>query len=501
MRRLFTTGAVAALFCAPLVVSGASMARGAAAEPTTAPIVSVAPDAELNCTTANARNDWLQFFSFVQFPPGAYSCATVVSVQGFGLFGPSNFSDGDGTINGTPLQSYEPVSQTIDPPSPANGSTLTAVTVVSLPGTGLTLRQRDTYENGQDTVLTSVRIENTAAAARNIVVYRTGDCFPGSDPGFGLTGAHGAIGCEQAVMDGLNAVPIPGPVYMRWVPTRGASHFAISAVNDLRNAIRAGGPLTDACDCAAPHDIAAALSWSLDLAPAARATVAHQLTYSVRAGRDRTKVVAGAVVKKGVTHFTAVLTSSGHPIGGAAIKFVLGSLTVCSTTTNRQGEASCVVAGRVRPFVARYRGDTAHQPANGVYTPNMLPPPPPDPPGFPACAHFQHGGTALVSGGDAHSEHVAVATEAPPCPIVKYTAYGNGVEIGEMRGDLRTVGLAGDVETGIAVLYIDQPFGVVGPPCIYITATDTRTGVVLDTLPAPGEVPRCITQVGGQKFR
>ena len=84
---------------------------------------------------------------------------------------------------------------------------------------------------------------------------------------------------------------------------------------------------------------------------------------------------------------------------------------------------------------------------------------------------------------------------------MQYTAYGNGVEIGEMRGDLRTVSLTGEPLPGMAVLFIDEPFGAVGPSCIYLTATDTRTGVVLDTLPAPGESPRCITQVGGQKYR
>lgn len=500
MRRAGSTVALAALFCAPLVVGAADVARGADA-PSTSPIVSVAPDTVLNCTTSSVRSDWLQFFSYTQFPPDVHSCATVVSVQGLGLFGPPNFADFDGTITGTPLQPYEPVSQTIDAPSPANGSTLTAVTVVSLPGTGLTLRQRDTYVDGQDTVLTSVRVENGAAAARDVVVYRTGDCFPGSDPGFGLTGSHGAIGCEQAVMDGLNAVPIAGPVYIRWVPTRGASHFAISAVTDLRSAIRAGGPLTDTCDCATPHDIAAGLSWSLHLAPAAHATVAHQLTYSVRAGRDSSKVVAGVAVKKGVTHLTAVLTADGHPIAGATIDFVVGSLTACSDATNHKGEAACVVAGPVPQYVARYRGDTAYQPANGKYTPNPPPPPPPDPPGFPACGHFDRSGFALVTGGDTHSQMVAVTTDAPPCPIVKYTAYGNGVEIGEMRGDLRTISLTGETVPGVAALYIDEPFGAVGPGCIYVTATDTRTGVVLDTLPAPGESPRCIVQVGGQKFR
>ncbi len=499
MRRGGAALVIAALFCAPLVVAGPAGA-GAAAKPGAGPIVSVAPDSVLDCTTSSVRSDWLQFFAFNLFAQ-AYSCATVVSVAGFGLFGPPAFSDGDGTIGGKPLTPYDPVSQTTVAPSKANGSTLTVVTVVSLPGTGLLLRQRDTYVDGQDSVATTVRIENDAAVARGVVVYRTGDCFPGSDIGFGIAGG-GAVGCEQAVQDGLNAVPVAGAVYMRWTPTRGASHFDVGAVTDLRGAIRAGGALRDTCTCTnPPRDIATALSWSLLIAPAANATVAHQLTYSVRAGRDRPNIVAGAVIKNGVTSLTAVVTAAGHPISGATIDFVVGSLTACTAVTKHNGEASCVVAGPAPQYVARYRGDTTYQPANATYTPNPLPPPPSDPPGFPACGHFDRTGPALVSGGDTHSEEVAVATDAPPCPIVEYTAYGNGVVIGEMRGDLRTVSLTGEPLPGMAALYIDEPFGVVDASCTFVTATDTRTGVVLDTLPAPGESPPCLTAVEGQKYR
>ena len=139
-------------------------------------------------------------------------------------------------------------------------------------------------------------------------------------------------------------------------------------------------------------DIAAALSWSLHIAPAANATVAHRLTYSVGAGRIPSKVVAGASVKKGVTRLTAVVSFAGHRIPGATVDFVVGSLTACSGVTDSKGQAACVFAGAAPQFVARYRGDTVFLPANGNYTPNPLPPPPPDPPGFPACGHFDRTG-------------------------------------------------------------------------------------------------------------
>ena len=430
----------------------------------------------------------------------ARSCATVVAVSGFGLFGPPSFADDAGSLAGSTLHPYEPVSQTTVEPSAANGYTLTVETVVSLPGTGLLLRQTDTYVDGQNSVRTSVRVENAAAVARDVVVYRTGDCFPGSDPGFGLARGH-SVGCEQAVQDGLNAVRVAGPVYMRWDPLLGVSHFHVGAVADLRAAIGAGGPLADTCDCSKDQDIEAALSWSLHLGSGATQTVAHRLTYSDGAGRLAVKMVANAAFKKGATRFRATVTWAGYTIVGAPIDFVVGSLTACTGVTNSSGTASCVDPGRVPEFVARYRGDTTFKPANAAFTPKRPPRPAPDPPGFPACAHFDRTGVALVTGGDTHSITVFSTTEAPPCPIVQYTAYGDGIEIGAMRGDLRATDLFGSPVPGMAVLYIDSPFGSFGATCIFLTATDSRTGELLDTYAGSRDDQQCIDAVGGRSTR
>ena len=67
--------------------------------------------------------------------------------------------------------------------------------------------------------------------------------------------------------------------------------------------------------------------------------------------------------------------------------------------------------------------------------------------------------------------------------------------------DLRDTDLFGMPVPGMAVLFIEGAFGFVGPPCVYLTATDTRTGEVLGTFPGPGDAQQCIFQVGGQKYR
>jgi hypothetical protein len=182
------------------------------------------------------------------------------------------------------------------------------------------------------------------------------------------------------------------------------------------------------------------------------------------------------------------------------VDFVIGSLTVCSRISDLEGRASCDVAGPAPQFFVRVHGNAWHRPARATYTPNPLPPPLPDGPGFPACGHFD-GAIGLVTGGDAHSETVAASTEAPPCPVVKYTAYGDGVVIGQKLGDLRATDLLGNPISGMAALFIERPFGSVGPSCVVLTATDSRNGQLLDTFPAPDAPYPCMPEVAGQKFR
>ena len=70
-----------------------------------------------------------------------------------------------------------------------------------------------------------------------------------------------------------------------------------------------------------------------------------------------------------------------------------------------------------------------------------------------------------------------------------------------MRGDLRTTDLFDIPVPGMAVLYIDAPFGSLGATCIYLTATDSRTGELLDTYAGSREDQQCIDAVFWQKYR
>jgi hypothetical protein len=466
----------------------------------TSPLVNVAPDASLNCTTGSTRSDWLQFFSSGAVTPRALSCGTLVAVDGVGLFGPLNFGDSSGKVAGTPLLQVTPVRQTSISPRHSHDGALHVETVVKLGDTGLEVRERDTYRPGRETMTTAIAVENTGTHRRKVVVYRTGDCFPGSDVGFAIVG-NGAAGCEQAVQDGFVARPEPGPLYMRFSPTRGKSRFMAGGVFDVRAAIGSRLPLPDSCDCATAQDVAAALSWTLRIAPGAHAGVAQRLTLSRVAGRRATKLTAQVVGPAGRRRMVARLTAGHRALRHAAVTFEINEVAACSAATSKRGLASCPWPYSQPDFVARYRGDAWHQPARATFLSTGTVPVP-HPPGFPACAHFDRTRTALISGGDGHFEWIAAPTDAPPCPNVNYVAWQRGGgEVAELLGDGRTTTLVGEVVPGFVGMFVTTPLGAVTDGCIYLTATDTRTGEQLDTYPAPTDSPPCLSAVAGQKFR
>ncbi len=180
--------------------------------PATAPLVAIGSDANLNCFPQNVSNDWLQFWHFDTVRPVQYSCATLVSVPGVGLFGPASFADSSGLVAGTQLRNYTPMSQSIEAHR--------VRTTVALPGTALTLVQTETYVRGTSMRI-DVDIRNSGAATANVVVYRTGDCFRGDDISFAITGAE-SVGCEQALERGVVTRPSPGDIFIRFQPSRSA---------------------------------------------------------------------------------------------------------------------------------------------------------------------------------------------------------------------------------------------------------------------------------------
>jgi hypothetical protein len=467
--------------------------------PATAPLIDIGSDATLNCFPRNVSNDWLQFWSYLVAVPAEYSCATVVSVPGVGLFGPREFADSNGLVAGQPLHSFTAVSQSI--------GAHRVRTTVALPGTGLTLVQTESYRRGTSLQI-DVDVRNSGATSANVVLYRTGDCFKGDDISFAITGA-GSVGCEQARERGLVARPSPGDIFIRYEPltvpgtsshdhaTRAMS--AAGGVDTVRRAIATGAPLANTCECGTPVDAAAALSWSLAVPAHGHLTASHLLTMSTGEGRDRTTITGEVRGRDGHVKVSAhVTTAGGRPLRGVRVLFERGSFTACSAITDRWGRANCRAAGDRDAFTATYFGDTTYRPAGveiGRTDTDVR-----QPPSFPACAQFDPGpsGLGLVIDGDGHYQTVIGVTLAPPCPTVLYRARSNGVVLGAARGDLRTTSLTGQPVTGLANLYLDDAHA---SGCIVLESVDLRTGAVIDTVPSASSGKSCLDAVGGQKFR
>lgn len=461
---------------------------GWAFTPATAPLLSIGSDAQLNCFPKNVSNDWLQFWSTDATKPTEYSCATLVSVPGVGLFGPPGFADSSGFVAGQPLHSYAPVGQSV--------SADRVRTTVTLPGTALTLIQTETYRAGTS-MRVDVDISNRGPATANVVVYRTGDCFRGDDISFATTGP-GSVGCEQALQRGVVARPSPGDIFIRWqsLTVRGNSIPAKSVaggVNAVRSAIATGAGLANTCECGTPIDAAAALSWSLPVPARGHLAVSHRLTMSTGAGRHHT-TITGALSGE---HMTARVAAVSGPLPGVPVLFERGSLPFCTAITDATGRATCRTNGHRDIFTATYFGDTAHRPASTQFGRAH---PPRQPATFPACAQFDPGpfGFAFAINGDGHYQQVVATTLAPPCPTVLYRARSQGVVIGEARGDLRTTSPTGDPLAGLASLYLDDQHA---SGCIVLESVDLGTGAVVDTAPSATSGKPCLDSVGGQKFR
>ena len=478
----------------------------------TRPLVAFGSDAELNCFPQNVSSDWLQFWASDAAQPPEFSSATLVSVSGVGLFGPRGFADGNGLVAGRTLHSYLPIAQTV--------SARRVRTTVALPGTALMLVQTETYDRG-DSLRVAVDVRNGAGTNANVVVYRTGDCFPGDDVSYAITGA-GSVGCEEAFERGVIARPSPGDIFIRFQPLAAHRHAhhelrgstrhqhrdheptvrATSIAGDVhtvRAAIATGAALAGTCECGTPLDAAAALSWSLPVPAHDQATVSHLLTMSTGEGRRATTMTGQLSGHHGHWLLTARVRVAGRPLAGVPVLFERGSLTACTAVTDARGRAICRTDGRPDIFTATTFGDTTSRPASTRFG-HVDPYPPAQPPSFPACAQFDAGpgGIELAITGDGHYQQVIATTHAPPCPTVLYRARSYGHVIGEVRGDERATNLFGDPVAGFVYLYLDDQHA---SGCIVLESVDLRTGAVIDTAPSATSGKPCLDEVAGQKFR
>jgi MYXO-CTERM domain-containing protein len=213
------------------------------------------------------------------YPPESVpgDSGTFIFVSGV-LYAPDVHNHPGGTATGgigtfTP---FTPVSQTATTGMGTIQSPYQIVTVYDAGASGIRVTQTDRYVLGQESYTTQLDLASTATIARNLILYRAGDCYlGGSDSGFGFADrATGSIACTKTANN------MPADRVEQWLPISGGSHFYENHYSQVWTWIGSHRPFDDTCECATSMDNGAGLSWEVAILPGGSVTRAHVTTFS-----------------------------------------------------------------------------------------------------------------------------------------------------------------------------------------------------------------------------
>jgi hypothetical protein len=223
------------------------------------------------------------------YPPDSIpgDCGTFLAVDGDVLYAPDFPSHGTTATTGF-LGSYTPytaVSQTPVSGSGTSADPYTVVTTADAGASGLRIVQTDKYVVGEEAYRTDVTIQNTSAAAREVILYRAGDCFLGaSDLGFGIVDATAkAVACRGAI-----SPTEPSNRVEQWLPITGGNNYFEANYSEVWSAIATKQPLPDTCECGEYQDNGAGISWSISIPAEGEATRSHLTKIIVPATQEVT---------------------------------------------------------------------------------------------------------------------------------------------------------------------------------------------------------------------
>lgn len=260
-----------------LALAGVLVAPAAAVVPfkdiaSAGPLSHVYVGNELSCQvshTADTQNEL--------YPPSSIpgDCGTFVTGANGVLYGPDFAMHPSTAASGTSATPFTPVSQSEVSGNGSAASPFRVTTVVDTAG-GLRLTQIDGYVAGDESYRTDVTIQNTTAAAQNVLLVRAGDCFlQGSDRGFGFVDApNSAAGCAQ------NANNSPAGRIEQWFPITGGARYIENSFSTVWGAVAAKNDFPNACACDQMLDNGAGLSWRVNVPAGGATTIAHFTSFS-----------------------------------------------------------------------------------------------------------------------------------------------------------------------------------------------------------------------------
>lgn len=297
------------------------------------PLTRIIVTPDLNCQVSHQADVSFEFFG-----GESGACGTFLAVGGT-LYGPASIPSG-----GLVSQPWTPVNQAPATGSGRGGDPFRLVTVVEAGDLGLRVEQTDSYQIGEESYRTDLRISNSGGSEQRAILYRAADCYlQDSDSGFGRVD-DGAPACVISQADDARIE--------QWVPLTGGSRYFEGGFSDVWQRVSSQEPFPNECLCDQAVDNGAGLSWEVVIPARGSVDVSH-LTFFSPEGRSPTTSLRASVPGPLDISLDPVVIASSAVIATGVVVFVpFPAALFNSTLQEHYAEVTAAVA-RFRKWLWR----------------------------------------------------------------------------------------------------------------------------------------------------
>ena len=311
------------------------------------PLTRIIITPDLNCQVAHQDD-----ISFEFFGDAVGACGTFLAVGG-SLYGPASVPP----VGLVGSDAWTPVSQSAVTGSGSGGDPFRLVTIVDAGDIGIRLEQTDSYEVGEESYRTDVRISNCGAADERAILYRAGDCYlQDSDTGFGRVD-EGAPAC---VISQASDARIE-----QWVPITAGSRYFEGGYSDVWEQVASGESFPDQCLCDEAVDNGAGLSWEVVIPAGGSVDISH-LTFFSPEGRQPETTLRDSVPGPADISLDPVVIATSAAIAAGVVLFVPFPAALFNSTLEEHYAEVMAAVARLRALAVTPRGGPrGARPASG----------------------------------------------------------------------------------------------------------------------------------------
>lgn len=297
------------------------------------PLTRIIVTPDLNCQVAHQADVSFEFFG-----GESGACGTFLAVGGT-LYGPASVPSG-----GLASQPWTAVSQAPVTGSGRGGDPFRLVTVVDAGDLGLRVEQTDSYQIGEESYRTDVRISNSGAGEQRTILYRAADCYlQDSDSGFGRVD-DGAPACVISQADDARIE--------QWVPLTGGSRYFEGSFADVWQRVSSQAPFPNECLCDQAVDNGAGLSWEVVIPAGGSVDVSH-LTFFSPEGRSPTTSLRASVPGPTDISLDPIVIASSAAIATGVVVFVPFPAALFNSTLQAHYAEVTAAVARFREWLGR----------------------------------------------------------------------------------------------------------------------------------------------------